>query len=264
MVNFSKLAGPALAGIALDKLGAVWCFGLNALSFIAVSCFILRIRPLAHPAKRREKTIGNQLLETVQYMKNNTKIAYILLTVLFTSLLITPYTSLLPVVAKDILKGTGTTYASLCSAVGIGALAATILLCRIKENHLNRLFISSVFFIGIALISFSYTADLTLASILIAIAGFGWMLQITLSMTCIQTSAASDIRGRISAAFIMSWTCMLPIGNIVVTAIAQEFGAQGTICAQGIVAVLFGCIHLRSFNKSGDLITGMPASVQDN
>src|SRR5215472_11366038 len=33
--NVARIVGPALGGIALHKLGEKWCFGLNALSFVA-------------------------------------------------------------------------------------------------------------------------------------------------------------------------------------------------------------------------------------
>jgi MFS family permease len=49
MANAAKFIGPALAGIAFDRLGAAWCFGLNALSFIAVIIYILL---MSLPARR--------------------------------------------------------------------------------------------------------------------------------------------------------------------------------------------------------------------
>src|SRR5947209_19328853 len=46
--NLARVLGPALGGIALDRLGAVWCFGLNGLSFLApvISLIILTTRYL--------------------------------------------------------------------------------------------------------------------------------------------------------------------------------------------------------------------------
>jgi MFS family permease len=35
--NLARVIGPVLAGIAFYKFGAPWCFGLNALSFLAPS-----------------------------------------------------------------------------------------------------------------------------------------------------------------------------------------------------------------------------------
>jgi predicted MFS family arabinose efflux permease len=44
--NMAVTIGPALAGQALAKLGEKWCFGLNALSFLApiVSLSIISTR----------------------------------------------------------------------------------------------------------------------------------------------------------------------------------------------------------------------------
>src|SRR5689334_18077441 len=33
--NVARVLGPAIGGLALNNLGAVWCFGLNGLSFLA-------------------------------------------------------------------------------------------------------------------------------------------------------------------------------------------------------------------------------------
>src|SRR5271165_4017878 len=52
--NIAVMVGPALAGQALAKLGEKWCFGLNALSFLApvISLSIIRARFL--PLKTTE------------------------------------------------------------------------------------------------------------------------------------------------------------------------------------------------------------------
>jgi len=41
--NLAVTIGPALAGQALAKLGEKWCFGLNALSFLAPVISLLMI-----------------------------------------------------------------------------------------------------------------------------------------------------------------------------------------------------------------------------
>ena len=52
--NLARVIGPTLGGIALQKLGAQWCFGLNALSFVAVIVSLLIVRPLFVPKKSTE------------------------------------------------------------------------------------------------------------------------------------------------------------------------------------------------------------------
>src|SRR5512133_414789 len=52
--NLAVTVGPALAGQALAKLGETWCFGLNALSFLAPIVSLLMIRTRFLPAKTTE------------------------------------------------------------------------------------------------------------------------------------------------------------------------------------------------------------------
>src|ERR1041384_2494158 len=52
--NTAVTIGPALAGQALAKLGESWCFGLNALSFLAPIVSLLMIRTRFLPAKTTE------------------------------------------------------------------------------------------------------------------------------------------------------------------------------------------------------------------
>src|SRR6201993_3987292 len=52
--NLAVTIGPALAGQALAKLGETWCFGLNALSFVAPIITLLIISTRFVPAKTTE------------------------------------------------------------------------------------------------------------------------------------------------------------------------------------------------------------------
>ena len=52
--NLAVTVGPALAGIALAHLGEKWCFGLNAVSFLApvISLSVISARFLPEKSKR--------------------------------------------------------------------------------------------------------------------------------------------------------------------------------------------------------------------
>src|SRR6195952_4822188 len=59
MVNLSRLIGPAIAGLAIEKLGDDICFGLNALSFVSVIISLLMMkRPVFISAARTKNVIG--------------------------------------------------------------------------------------------------------------------------------------------------------------------------------------------------------------
>ena len=52
--NVARVIGPTLGGVARQTLGAVWCFGLNGLSFLAVIASLYMIKPRYVPEKSKE------------------------------------------------------------------------------------------------------------------------------------------------------------------------------------------------------------------
>src|SRR6201996_3454281 len=69
MVNLSRLIGPSIAGIAIEKLGDDSCFGLNALSYIAVSVSLLLMKLPPYIPKPRNKNIMGELKEGLSYLR---------------------------------------------------------------------------------------------------------------------------------------------------------------------------------------------------
>src|ERR1700712_3110500 len=63
MVNLSRLIGPGVAGLAIETLGDDVCFGLNALSFIAVIASLLMMRLPKYITKEHKKNILGELKE---------------------------------------------------------------------------------------------------------------------------------------------------------------------------------------------------------
>src|SRR5579863_47579 len=65
--NLAVTVGPALAGITLAKLGEKWCFGLNALSFLApiVSLSIISTRFVPEPTKQ---SMYNSLVQGIKFI----------------------------------------------------------------------------------------------------------------------------------------------------------------------------------------------------
>ena len=66
--NLAVTIGPALAGITLAKLGEVWCFGLNAVSFIAPIITLSIISARFLPAKSSDSIFGS-LKQGIQFVR---------------------------------------------------------------------------------------------------------------------------------------------------------------------------------------------------
>ena len=135
MVNLSRLIGPAIAGIILEKFGDVFCFGSNAISFIAVITSVLMMRLPKAKKVHHEKNIIQDLKDGWSYLKQQKSIRFIISMLALISLFVLPFTTLMPVYAKDIFKGNASTFGIIDSVIGLGAFGGAMFLASLKPGR---------------------------------------------------------------------------------------------------------------------------------
>jgi MFS family permease len=250
MVNLSRIFGPALAGIVLETLGDGACFLLNALSFIAVIGSLLMMRLPKYLKKDHTKNVFGELREGMAYIKRTPSIAFVLIMLALISLMVLPFSTLIPYYAKDVFKGTASTFGVIDSFIGLGAFSGAIFLASQKTgaNLKKILFINTLVF-GAGLILFSHETVYPLALVFVTIAGFGMMSQITVSNTLIQTTVSPEMRGRVISYYAMAFFGMQPLGGLLVGAISRWVGTTDTLMGEGIAALLIGLLHWRYLHK---------------
>lgn len=91
---------------------------------------------------------------------------------------------------------------------------------------------------GAGLIAFSFSRNLGLSLALMALTGFGMMLDYTASSTVIQTIVDDDKRGRVMSYWAMIYMGASPVGSLIAGSLAPLIGAPGTVmlCGVGCVA----------------------------
>jgi MFS family permease len=251
MVNLSRLIGPGIAGIIIEKLGNDVCFGLNALSFIAVIISLLLMKLPKYISKPRTKNILGELREGFVYIKNTPSIAFVLGMLALISLFVLPFSTLIPVYARDIFHGTASTFGVIDSAIGLGAFSGAIFLASLKPGkNLAKILAINTFVFGAGLVLFSHTTYYPLALVFATIGAFGMMSQITISNTLIQTTVAPAMRGRVISFYVMAFFGMQPLGGLVIGSISQHIGVENTVLAEGIIALLIGVLHLRFIKRN--------------
>ncbi len=250
MVNLSRLIGPAIAGLAIEKLGEAACFGLNALSFIAVIISLLLMKLQPYVPNPKAKNIMTDLKEGFQYIRHTPAIRSVLVMLGLVSLLVLPYTTLIPVYARDIFHGTASTFGIIDSAIGLGAFSGAIFLASLKAGtNLRRVLAFNTFVFGAGLILFSHTTYYPLALVFATIGAFGMMSQITISNTLIQTTVDPAMRGRVISYYAMAFFGMQPLGGLIVGTVSQHIGVQNTVLLQGLVTCCIGILHIHFLKK---------------
>jgi predicted MFS family arabinose efflux permease len=250
MVNLSRLIGPGIAGIILEKLGDGTCFLLNAVSFMAVIGSLLMMRLPKYVKKVHKKNVFGELKEGFRYIKRTPSIRFVIIMLGLISLFVLPFSTLIPYYAKDVFKGTASTFGIIDSFIGLGAFSGAIFLASQKAgaNLKQILFINTIVF-GTGLILFSHETYYPLALIFVTIAGFGMMSQITVSNTLIQTTVAPSMRGRVISFYAMAFFGMQPLGGLIVGSISKWIGTTDTLMGEGVAALLIACLHWRYLHK---------------
>ena len=247
MVNLARLIGPAISGIILQNLGSGICFGLNALSFIAVlsSLLLMRLPKFSPPLVKKKVVL--ELKEGFIYVKSHPVIGLLIVMLTLLSLFVLPYDTVIPIFAKNIFKG-------------LGAIVASLFLASIKkETSLISVLLISIGILALALIGFSLTPYFYWAMPLAILIGFGSMTPMTASITIIQMEAANTMKGRVMSYVALSYFGMLPLGGLLIGAVTQRTSAPLTLLGEGVVGLIIMFLFYFLFkNKLSEKSTEKP------
>ena len=250
MVNLSRLIGPAIAGFVLEKFGDGTCFLLNALSFLAVIGSLLLMRLPAYIKQVHTKNAFGEMREGLSYLKKTPSLAFVIVMLGLISLFVLPFSTLLPVYAKDIFKGTASTFGIIDSVIGLGAFSGAIFLASLKPgSNLKKILAINTLIFGAGLVLFSHEGNYPLALVFATVAGFGMMSQVTVSNTLIQTTVEPNMRGRVISFYAMAFFGMQPLGGLLIGSLSKWIGTPDTMMAEGIFALLIGFLHFRYLRR---------------
>jgi MFS family permease len=239
MVNAARLLGPSIAGVIIAAVGEGWCFMLDGVSYLAVIASLLLMklnRAVAEPIE--EENLFRQFREGWNYVVRFMPIRNMLLLLSLVSLLGMPYTVLMPVFATEILGGGPYTLGWLMAASGVGALmGAMYLAARKTVLGLGKLIPVMAAAFGAGLIAFSFSRSLWLSLLLMVVTGLGFMVQMAVSNTLLQTIVEEDKRGRVMSFYTAAVMGTTPFGSLLAGVAAAKIGAPYTLLISGI-----GCI----------------------
>ena len=239
MMNGSRLVGPALAGVVLAAAGEAWCFLLNAASYLAMLAALAAMQLPPSPPPRSGQPVLAGLREAVHFAWSFKPSRYLIGLVALVSFVATPYASLMPVFARDVLGGDASTLGLLVGASGAGAMAGVLYLAgRRGAAGLERLIAFAGACAGMGLILFSQSNTLWLSLAVLPLVGFG-IISIAASVnTILQLVAPDAMRGRLVSLHIAAFLGVMPVGSLVFGLFAERFGAAAMVTAGGTLCLI--------------------------
>ncbi|MEK7541837.1 MAG: MFS transporter [Patescibacteria group bacterium] len=242
--NGSRIIGPSLAGISIALLGVGGTFLINAASFIAVLISLWRIRVDASPPDTQAHPL-TALREGLRYTFSRPDLRLIMFTVACVSIFGWSYIAILPVIAGDVFRQDATGLGYLYTAIGFGALTATVLISLFLSRLGPAPFIlgGNIAIVGI-LVAFSYTANFRVALALMFLAGLALMVQMSVMNNTVQHSIDHALRGRVMSIFVTMFRGMSPVGAFLMGWLGDAVGPMWAVRLMAIplvgTAVLLG------------------------
>jgi MFS family permease len=256
MVNLARIVGPAIAGLLVAWVGEAWCFALNALSFVAVILALSRLH-WPHEARHSATTAGwlASWIEGARFAFGFGPSRVLLVLLAIISWTISPYSTLMPIYAKDVYGGGPDMLGLLLASAGAGALACMIYLASRKNvRGLGRVIARATVVAGVCLGVFAIVRNLPAAMVLMALVGGGLMLAVASANTILQTIVEDRLRGRMASYFTIAFLGVAPLGNLAAGALAAAIGAPLTLVVNGVLCVVAAAYFWYQLPKFRELI----------
>ncbi len=254
-INGTRLIGPAIGGIVIAAFGEVACFGINAVTYLAVVVQLARINPRVVAHVPTGKSFLGDLAEGWRVALSSPIIFPLLLVVGLVSFTLNPYSILMPAIAVGTFGRGAELHGIFVSALGIGALALAIVLARRPNvRGLARWVLLTASAGALGAITFAVAAlykNLPIAIFAMMLVGVGVMGTSACVNTIIQTVVDDDKRGRVVSVYSTFFTGAAPLGHLGVGWLASHIGAPyaflvcGGVCALGAAVYALNLKRLR-------------------
>jgi MFS family permease len=235
--NMSRVIGPTLGGFSMAAFGMAGNFLLNGFSFLAV---IFALRKMQHPDQVRLETAGfwAKLVEGFRYVGHDHHRRVLVQLVCLTALLGIPYSSFVPMFARDVLHVGERGLGVLMAFAGLGAFFAALTIAYLHTPRRRGVLIAcsgAAFFVGV--IGFCLSRSFLLSAALQALIGYAIIIMVAIVNTRLQHVSSDEFRGRAMSIYATAYLGLPPLGALAAGLLSRWMTAPQAIAAMAIVGL---------------------------
>lgn len=248
-LNVARVLGSVIGGALVALVGIPLCFGINAVSFVAVIVSLARMKTTDMIAPVRAPRAPGQVREGLCYAASTPELAFPLLMLTITGILAYEFPTTLPLLATGAFHGTAATYGAMAAVMAGGAiLGGLVAASRSAPLQSSSLALTAVGW-GIAILVTGIAPSLPIALIALAFVGYGSITFNSTAKTTLQLAAPPEMRGRIMALWALAWGGSTVLGGPLVGWVAQAFGSRWSLIVGGAPTIVLGLVLLPYLRK---------------
>ena len=249
-INSTRLIGPAIGGLLIAGVGEAACFGINAITYLAVLAQLLRIKIHEPVKKAGGQSLLRDLVEGWRFGLSQPVVRTLVIMVGAVSFAVSPYTILMPAISVGTFNRGAELNGLFISCVGIGALTGAIILARRPNvRGLSRWVVYTASIAALGIIGFSFSRNIWLSFLFMAMTGMGLMGTSVCVNTIIQSIVDEDKRGRVVSIYSTFFIGSAPLGHLAAGWLAEHIGAPRTFLACGVFCALATIVYAFNLPK---------------
>jgi predicted MFS family arabinose efflux permease len=244
--NIARSVGPALGGFIVATAGAFTAFAINAFSYIGLILVLVRWQPVSIPRVLPPESLGTAMAAGIRYVAMSPNLGVVLLRGAVFGLAAISVQALMPLIARDLIRGGPLTFGLLLGSFGVGAVGGALLSARLRqamslETLVRIAFIS--FAICAAVAGMSSIAFVSIAAM--SLGGASWVLALASFNATVQLSSPRWVVGRALALYQMATFGGMAFGSWIWGMAAEQYGTSNALLISAAVLLAGAALGLR-------------------
>lgn len=239
-IQFTRILGPAIAGVLIAASGVAASFYANGVGFLGALWLVQAIQVAPKADSGATSSFSGSLFEGMRYIFKTNTVLWLVVVGLVPTFFAQPYMALLTVFARDILMVGPTGLGLLTSTSAAGAaLGGLVLISLGRTGQRGVVLLGAVIGLGITLILFSLSLSMYVSLPLLFLAGSMSAFHQASSSSLLQLSVPDEVRGRTVSTLYLA-RGLNPLGVSLAGLMTTMIGVQMALASMSGVVVLLG------------------------
>jgi len=241
IVNFSRILGPALAGLLVTTVGYGWCFTIDAVTYVAVLTCLAMMRPdelRRAPVKPRRP---GEIREGFRYLRSVPVLRTTFIMLAGIGTLAYNFNVTLPLFVTQALHGSDGAFTVVYAVLSAGGLLCGLVVARRGRVTLDQIVRGAAVF-GVVLLLLTAVPNVAVALPVAFALGAASILYTTATTAIVQVTATPEMHGRLLALQTVLLVGSSALGGPISGWLADTFGARSLMGIGGVT-----CLFVAAF-----------------
>jgi MFS family permease len=244
--NIARSVGPAIGGAIVAASGAFAAFAINAVSYVALLAVLWRWTPPKVERLLPRETLWIAMSAGLRYVAMSPNIRSVILRAFAFGFGGIVVLALLPLIARDLVKGGPLIFGVLLGAFGAGAVAGAFLSARLRRMLTTEALVRLTFAaFAVAVAVMAVSTSLWLTMLALCVTGGSWVMTLSTFNATVQLSAPRWVVGRALALYQMGAFGGMALGSWVWGRAILQIGTEQTLLVAAFTLLAGAALGLR-------------------